>query len=68
VVDSYDPSITVDNSIISVNEKEYLEYIKPGKITSIISGSGVLVNIAYSLGEITYTIESEAEKVFAANN
>jgi hypothetical protein len=58
----YEPSILINNSIISVNEKEYIEYTNSGKLTEFKCGNGVLLNVSYRMSIIDYNIENEARK------
>jgi hypothetical protein len=43
----YEPYILLDGNLISVNEIEETTYLKPGKLTELKSGNGVLVNLSY---------------------
>ena len=56
----YEPFISINNNIVSVNEIEKTHYIKPGKLNELKSGNGVLANISYQMGIIKYTIEDVA--------
>ena len=56
----YEPFISINNNIVSVNAIEKTHYIKPGKLNELKSGNGVLANISYQMGIIKYTIEDVA--------
>lgn len=56
----YQPLININDNIISIDETESANYMKPGKLSVLKSGNGVFVNLAYQMGIITYTIEDMA--------
>ena len=64
----YEPFLTINNNITSVNEIEKTEYIRPEKVIELKSGNGVLVNMSYQMGVITFSIEKEAIKVSDKNH
>ena len=68
VYDDYDSSIKLNGSSISVNEIERTSYHRPGKLSELKSGNGVLVNISYQLGDIKYSIEDIAAREFENEN
>lgn len=58
--DEYEPYIVLNGTSISIEDSENVSYLKPGRITELKSGNGVLVNLSYQLGIITYQVETEA--------
>lgn len=58
----YSPYIYLDNISISLLEKNSYELKNPKLFTSISTGNGVILEIAYRLQDIEYTIESDTSK------
>lgn len=60
---AYNPTVQFGDSIISVEETENFDVIKPGLYDTIISGNGAIVNIAYQVRNIEYSIEKSSTYV-----
>lgn len=55
----YTPYITINGEQVSVADTEVFDLFKPGKLTSLTSGNGTNVTVAYQMRIIDYLIEED---------
>ena len=57
--DSYNPKAQINNQLINVNETGEYELSRPGKLSAIEIGNGVVAELAYQIRSIDYRIEHD---------
>lgn len=58
-VNVYQPFIEINNSQISLNDTQVFTMDKPGKLSSLKSGNGTVVEVSYQVRNIDYNIEDD---------
>jgi hypothetical protein len=58
--DSYNSKAQINNQLIDINETEVYEISKPGRLSVIEIGNGVVAEISYQIRNIDYRIENDS--------
>lgn len=56
---AYDPAIYINDSQVSVNEIEYYNLHRPGKLESFVCGNGAMVEVSYQMRTTEFFIEDD---------
>ena len=59
---TFEPIFKLNGESIGIDEKEYVNYIKPGAINELITGNGCIATLSYQLCEVKYNVEAEIER------
>lgn len=57
--DSWDPTLTINGSNVSLEDSKTYHWHRPGKLSSLVGGNGVTIHVAYQIRIINYLIEDD---------